>query len=432
MTFRYELKLRPRTSQSRDDPLGTFYWPAEGSSSFYVPFGPRLGAVGDVPPLNVDLVRLALLVFAADRSTIRRVGSTNWSSRDFFLTVPVSDARLWEVVSAELANLLELLTGDTWTLEFRNARPPMEQAARRLDLQKPSRVVLMSGGADSALGVLESLRQLEPDEAHVLVSHVGLKVLSPIQRKVAETASTFVPGPTQTVEQIHMVRRQLQVDGSKFKNEPSSRSRSLLFLALGLAHASLHSGPLWIPENGFASLNPPLAPNRRGSLSTRTTHPSFLGGLTRILNDVGAHSNIVNPFARMTKGEMFRNAANQFGGPAIADFLSATHSCGLTGQRSKGVSTTTQCGVCFGCVVRRSSFAAAGLNDTTFYANTRHSADLAKWLDQNSVVPDMRRFVKRGVTRKDLLAMSLPDDYSLDDARDLCERGVQELREFVS
>ena len=432
MTFRYELKLRPRTRQSRDNPLGTFYWPAEGSSSFSAPFGPRLGAIGDVPPLNVDLVRLALLVFAADRSTIRRVGSTNWSSRDFFLAVPVSDAQQWEVVSVELSNLLELLTGDTWALEFRNARPPREQAARKLALQKPSRVVLMSGGADSALGVLESLRQLEPDEAHVLVSHVGLTPLAPIQRRVAETASKIVPGPTQFVEPIRLVRSKRQVDGSKFKNETSTRSRSLLFLALGLAHASLHRVPLWIPENGFASLNPPLAPNRRGSLSTRTTHPAFLGGLARTLNDVGAHSNIVNPFARMTKGEMFRKAAHQFGEAAISDFLSATHSCGLTGQRSKGISTTTQCGVCFGCVVRRASFAAAGLNDTTSYANARHSADLAKWLDQNSVVPDMRRFVKRGVTRKDLLAMSLPDDYSLDDARDLCERGVHELREFVS
>ena len=344
----------------------------------------------------------------------------------------MSDARQWEAASNELGNLLGFLTGDMWTLDFKNARPPREQAAQKRDLQEPSRVVLMSGGADSALGVLESRRQLEPDEAHVLVSHVGLTPLAPIQRRVAETASVIAPGPAQSVEPIRLVRRRRQVDGSKFKSEPSSRSRSLLFLALGLAHASLHGVPLWIPENGFASLNPPLAPNRRGGLSTRTTHPTFLEGLSRILHDVGAHSNIVNPFAGMTKGEMFRDAADQFGKAAISDFLSATHSCGLTGQRSKGISTTTQCGICFGCVVRRASFAAAGLIDKTIYADAGRSDDLAKWLDQNSVIPDMRRFVRRGVTRKDLLAMSLPDGYSLSDASDLCERGVQELRNFVS
>ena len=432
MSFCYELKLRPRTRSSRDDPLATFYWSAEGPSSFLAPFGPRLAAIGNVPPLNVDLVRLALLVFAADRSTIRRVGKTNWSSRNFSLTVPVSDARSWDALSDDLGSLLAFLTGDTWSLNFRNTRPPREQAVKNLDQEKASRVVLMSGGADSALGVLESRRQLDPTESHVLVSHVGLTPLAPIQRRVAETASTIVPGAAQSVEQIRLVRRQRQVDGSKFKSEPSSRSRSFLFLALGLAHASLHRVPLWIPENGFTSLNPPLAPNRRGGLSTRTTHPAFLDGLSRILSDVGAHPTIVNPFARMTKGDMFCAAANQFGEAEISDYLSATHSCGLTGQRAKRISTTTQCGICFGCVVRRAAFAAAGLNDTTAYADPRHSEDLAKWLHEKSVLPDMRRFVQRGVTRRDLLSMSLPDSYLLSDARSLCGRGVEELREVVS
>ena len=129
---------------------------------------------------------------------------------------------------------------------------------------------------------------------------------------------------------------------------------------------------------------------------------------------------------------MFRTAANQFGDAEIGGFLSATHSCGLTGQRSKRIPTTTQCGVCFGCVIRRASFAAAGLTDTTAYADAGHSDELAKWLDHNSVLPDVRRFVNRGVTRRTILAMSLPDDYSLSDAQSLCNRGVEEMRAFVS
>ena len=432
MSFRYELKLRTRTRSSRDDLLKTFYWPAKGPSSFSAPFGPRLAAIGEVPRLNVDLVRLALLVFAADRSAIRKVGKTNWSNRCFSLTVPVSDAQSWDAISDELGSLLAFLTGDSWSLNFRNARPPREQVVKKLELQVPSRVVLMSGGADSALGVLESRRQLDPTESHVLVSHVGLTGLAPIQRRVAEAASTIIPGPAQSVEQIRLVRRQKQVDGSKFKSETSTRSRSFLFLALGLAHASVHRVPLWIPENGFASLNPPLAPNRRGSLSTRTTHPAFLDRLSQVLEDLGAHGTATNPFAHMTKGEMFRAAADQFSEAEISSFISATHSCGLTGQRSMGISTTTQCGVCFGCVVRRAAFVSAGLYDTAVYADAGHSHGLSKWLDHNSILPDMRRFVQRGVTRRDLLAMSLPNNYSLSDARSLCERSVEELRKFVS
>ena len=432
MTFHYELKLRPPAASSRDDPSATFYWPASGPSSFQSPFGPRLAALGPVPRLNVDLVRLALLVFAADRSTTRAVGTTSWSSRDFSLTVPVSNAQPWQAHAAELGRLLGFLTGDAWTLDFRNARPPSEPSTTAATEPAPARVVLMSGGADSALGVLESRRRLDSNESHVLVSHVGLTALAPIQRAVADTASTIAPGPAQSVSQIRLVRRRHQVDGTPFQSETSTRSRSLLFLALGLAHASIHGVPLWIPENGFASLNPPLTANRRGSLSTRTTHPAFLAGLARIVGDVGAHAAIANPFARLTKGEMFRAAADRFGDTRLNRFLSATHSCGLTGQRAFGVPTTTQCGVCFGCVVRRASFAAAGLVDETTYADRHRSARLARWLDRNSVLPDMRRFVGRGVTRQDLVAMNLPTDYSLNDARRLCERSVEELRSFVS
>ena len=432
MSFHYELKLRPRPKHSADDPLATFYWPAEGQSSFAAPFGPRLGAIGAVPPLNIDLVRIAVLVFAADRSTIRSVGKTNWSSRDFSLMVPVSDARLWDRVSHELGSLLAFLTGDSWAIDFRNSRPPKEQAVEESDLERPSRVVLMSGGADSALGVLESRRQLDPTESHLLISHYGLTMLAPIQCAVAERASHIVPGPAQTVRQVRLVRRQKQVDGSQFKSEPSSRSRSFLFLALGLAYASINSVPVWIPDNGFTSLNPPLAPNRRGSLSTRSTHPAFLHRLSRILKQVGAHPTIVNPFACMTKGEMFRAAVSRFGEAKISGYLGATHSCGHTGQRTWGLSTTTQCGVCFGCVVRRAAFAAAELPDVTAYADARHSGDLAKWLRDKSVLPDVRRFIRKGVTRRALLSMSLPHDYPLSDARSLCERGLEELRTLVS
>ncbi len=431
MTHHYELKLTTRSTSSRDDPLAMFYWPVNGPSSFSVPFGPRLAAIGAVPRLNVDLVRLAMLVYAADRSTIREVGSTNWSSRDISLTVPVSDATSWNAVAAELCGLLAFLTGDAWSVEFKNTRPPREQVDSRLDISHPSRVVLMSGGADSALGALESRRQLDPTECHVLVSHFGLKALAPLQRRVADAATAICPGPQQLHEQTYLVRRRYQVDGSRFKSETSTRSRSLLFLALGLAYASMHAVPLWIAENGFASLNPPLAPNRRGSLSTRTTHPAFLEGLSRILGELGAHSTIFNPFSCLTKGEMFRAAADQFGYLEISGFLSGTHSCGLTGQRSKGISTTRQCGVCFGCVVRRASFASAGLTDMTEYADPAHSHELATWLNVNSVLPDMRRFVKRGIARRDLLTMSLPDDYPLEDAQGLLERGVSELRAYV-
>ena len=381
---------------------------------------------------NVDLVRLAVLVFAADRSTPRAVGGTNWSQRDFAISVPVADEKRWTPVAGEIGELLQFLTGDSWQVGFRSARPPKEQVVQHLNLAgPPARVVLMSGGADSALGALESRRLLTSAEGHVLVSHVGASALAPIQRGVAAGISSLAPGPWQEQAQIHLIRRAAQVEGSPFKNEFSTRSRSFLFLALGLAIASIHKVPLWIPENGFASLNPPLAPNRRGSLSTRTTHPAFLGGLSDVLAKVGAQAEIVNPFADRTKGEMFRIAADAFGDDAVSEFLSATHSCGLTGQRAFGLSVTVHCGVCFGCVVRRASFGAAKVVDRTAYASEVDDKRLQAWLHGKSVVPDVRAFVRRGIAVKDLAALSLPADFSMAAARDLCDRASAELREYV-
>src|SRR5215218_9771578 len=97
----YAMRLGPRAVSSRDDLATTFYWSLNGPSSFLAPFGPRLGSLGAVSQLNIDLVRLALLVFAADRSTKRAVGSTSWSSREFEITVPVADEDVWTPLADE-------------------------------------------------------------------------------------------------------------------------------------------------------------------------------------------------------------------------------------------------------------------------------------------------------------------------------------------
>ncbi len=194
--------------------------------------------------------------------------------------------------------------------------------------------MFLSGGADSLIGALLSRSQLTSDEGHILVSHVGAKNLAPIQREVVAAIEQLFPGPEQVHIPVGLRRRSRQIDGKPFANEASSRSRSLLFLSLGLATASINEIPLWIPENGFASLNPPLAPDRRGSLSTRTTHPAFLENLSTLLAGAGAHGIIQNPFAHLTKAEMFAEAVRLVGASAAASFLAATHSCGMTGQRA--------------------------------------------------------------------------------------------------
>lgn len=425
----FRLRLAAPTAVIAEEARSSFYWLPDRSSSFTSTLGPALGAFGPVPDLNVDLVRLAATVYAADRSVIRAARGSGWNQRNFELEIPVSDAARWSAVSSDLENVIGFLTGDHWSLSFNEDAAPAEEVATSTAM--PKRVVLLSGGADSAIGALVSRADLAADEQHVLLSHFSASSVAPIQRNIAERVAALLPEPSQKHRQIHFGRNQHRLDSTAYPTEPSSRSRSLLFLALGLAVASIYEVPLWIPENGFASLNPPLGPERRGSLSTRTTHPAFLGGLSDVLTAVGARGLIENPFAASTKGELFTRAAVLIGDTAAADLLSATNSCAHTGQRSFHISPTTACGVCFGCVVRRASFHAAGLSDTTSYISADSNAQLQAWLDRNSVVPAVRSFVARGVRQRDLIALSLPPTYPMAQALDLCGRGVEELSVLV-
>jgi 7-cyano-7-deazaguanine synthase in queuosine biosynthesis len=421
----FALKFKVPSTVSDDEARRNFYWPPAGGGSYVTTLTPRLGTLGPVSLLNADFVRLAVLVYSADRSVLRAVGTVNWTSRTYSLTVPVSDPAAWTTVSDRLTNLLWFLSGDTWTLVFTKARPPAEKVAPN---QHPDaeRVVLLSGGADSGCGALRA--RLDAPE-HLLFSHFGGNGVGPKQRDVAERIREAAPdGATQHHVQVGFRRSSAQPNGMKFKNEHSTRTRSLLFLALGLAAPSVNEIPLWIPENGFASLNPAMGADQLGSVSTKTTHPWFLAELESILTAVGAQGVIENPFMHQTKGEMFSWVAGQLGNDKASTFLSETDSCGFTNKRFWRIPRAQHCGTCFGCLMRRASFAAANLNDHTTYAvDSPPSPRAGEVLSAGSLMPSIRGHVARGVRVSDIAAMRLPSGYTPGMARDLCVRGATEL-----
>ncbi|GLZ77947.1 hypothetical protein Afil01_27540 [Actinorhabdospora filicis] len=425
---RFTLRLAAPDDASHEEATESFYWLTDQRSSFTPGIGPSLGALGDVAPLNVDFTRIALTVFAADRSVMREGGGSNWNQRAFELMIPVSEPSTWQAVAGQLELAIGFLSGDRWTLTFTKTKAPTEAVRLPDPTTSPKRVVLLSGGADSAVGGLHSRSQLARNEQHILLSHFSNTLLAPIQQHVAAEIERLVPGPGQQHVVVHLGRREKRIDESTYPTEPTSRSRSLVFIALGLAVASIYGVPLWIPENGFASINPPLGPERLGSLSTRTTHPAFLDSLSEVLTAVGAHSTIENPFKTTTKGEMYQKVVDLVGAKQASAFLSATHSCGLTGQRTHHISTMTPCGVCFGCVLRRASFTASGVTDATNYIAPSTDAAVQKWLESKSVEQQVRNFMRRGVKTRDLAALSLPQSLRLRDALDLCQRGINELR----
>ncbi len=86
-----------------------------------------------------------------------------------------------------------------------------------------------------------------------------------------------------------------------------------------------------------------------------------------------------------------------------------------------------QCGVCFGCIVRRASFEASGIEDRTEYIVPAPGTRLEALLQRVSIEPSIRSFLRRGIRTHDIAAMGLPPSYSSRDALDLCKRGLVEL-----
>lgn len=423
----FRLTTQPFTSQGDTDHR-TFYWTRPGKSpSFQSRFGPRLGILGPTDELNADLVRLAVAVRAADMSLGR---GSRWRSREFELSVPVSDATKWQAAALDIQRMLGFLTGDTWKLKFEVESLPNESV--RMQYPGASQVVLLSGGADSATGALLAARALAVGgDKLALVSHFSSEHLSPIQKSLAESIRAFAPNSLSEHVQLKHGRATRAPNGHLYGREMSSRSRSLLFIALGLAVASVDKVPLLVPENGFASINPPLGFDRRGSLSTKTTHPRFLSSLSEIMKGLGAHAQIENPFADLTKGEMFRLLADEVGNANAGVYLSATNSCAHSGARSFGVYPTVHCGVCFGCILRRASFKAASLRDDSTYLDPGNDQRKADYLGSKSVAAAVRAFVEGPPSELTFAAMRLPADYSIVAAKELTDRAVLELRSYV-
>lgn len=413
-----------------DDFDEVFLWTRSARSTFTGSLDPHLLGLGAVNRRNVDLVRIALGVLASDRSVLREARGSSWNSRELDLTAQVDDPDAWTLRADRLGEIVGFLSGDHWTFRFVQA-PPAGEATLPVEEQHHDRTVLLSGGADSAAGALISAVELGEGHSQTLVSHFSSTAISPVQQGVVNAIEGLAPGIQQVHRQFRLSRGSKRLDGTPFRDEPSTRSRSLLFLALGLAVAERAGSSLWVAENGFASLNPPLGPDRRGSLSTHTTHPRFLREIADLMQDVGGHGLIENPFAGLTKGEMFRRVADAVGVDAASTYLSATNSCSHTDARFSGV-VGASCGACFGCLVRRAAFVASGIPDKTNYLVNDTSSRFANFIQQKSIVEPMRDFADRGIRARDIMAMSLPPSYAAQDALALAQRGVEELRSLFA
>ena len=404
--------------------LGTtdFWWSDGPSASFRTNLTVDLSEFPHGRRANRDFLRLAVLVFLVDRTRRR---PKRWA-RDLDLDVPVERVKPWASVADELEQLLGFLTGDSWHLHFHRTAPP--NAAPSADrCRSAAQYMLLSGGADSLSG---ALLLADPRET-CFVSHSAMG-----QRAVvADLARLWQEKPMHFVRYVQ--RKGKTPTGKTFGDERTSRSRSLLFFAIGLLAASSRKMPLLVPENGFASLNPPMAPERSGSLSTRTTHPWYIFELRRILGRVDAHADVTNPFEHLTKGELFSEVAQKHGRGRASTILSSSHSCSNGTVRFQAREGVRHCGVCYGCLIRRAAFAASGVDDRTAYLAdvTARVGAADGWLtakERQNVAVAEYAVAKGHIDPADIIATGLPPTTDVGAAIELAQRGLNELKLLFS
>ncbi len=387
-------------------------------------------------PATDDLLHAATAAYAADVRIARDDTFDGWT-RDITLHLPVSDAARWEPGASLLERLLAFLTGDHWRVlprprpaRYRPARAHLPVRRRRLVVPlKTGTVALFSGGLDSFIGAIDAIEQA--GQVALIGHHAGGQGPTSVaqSRTLAALRQTYPPQLSPFLQ--CWISPPQGVDGA---SEITTRGRSILFLALGIAVAgNLERGRLIVPENGLISLNVPLTPPRLGSLSTRTTHPHLIALVQRLVDTLGIDVTLDLPYRFRTKGEMLAACANQ---GALDKGLAATMSCAHPGAgRFSGARNPNQhCGYCLPCLIRRAAIARRD-TDPTSYAYEDLSVPLSpeRGADLRSLRLALDRYTRREPTLADVLSAGpLPaTGDELEAYVTVFRRGLDEVRSFL-
>ena len=388
------------------------------------------GALGASPSATVvDLLYAAMSVYAADLCIPRQCADDAWT-RDIRLHLAVADVATWQPVLPLLAEMLGFLSGDDWELCVHSHSRYAPPAARvpLLD-DRPNAVALFSGGLDSLVGAIDLLAQGRR------VEFVGQYGPDPLPREFQRRVWGGLPEELRKRGTRLAFHIQPPVIPGQY--DKTMRCRSFLFLALGLAVADALSAdcPLYVAENGFISLNVPLTRARMGSLSTRTTHPHFIGLVRQVLDVLGIRHAVNLPYRFKTKREMLSEVSNT---EALRDGARLTMSCAHSSyNRFLGRSPKMHCGHCYPCIVRRAAMCSAGLPDADYVSDV-----LTETPDPGTETGrDIRAVgmaVRRSISLTDTRAMHdvllngpLPPEDIREYAR-VYARGMQELADFVT
>lgn len=215
-------------------------------------------------------------------------------------------------------------------------------------------------------------------------------------------------------------------------NETTLRSRSLVFIALGI-YAAKRLGdetPLYTPENGLIALNIPLTPGRSGSCSTRTMHPFYLEQLRLNLQELGITNPIINHFEFQTKGECVVNCQNA---ELLKSIMNDSVSCSHATRRQNWIrKSKSHCGYCIPCIIRRAAIHKAGFDNGIDYGFDICEGELTieESIESANDLRAIIDFISKKYTAKDLTRFIrlVANDPEIKEHSELAYRGFNEIK----
>ncbi len=374
-----------------------------------------------VAPRAWDLFSIALSVIAADTAVHRGDSPDGWT-RNLNLRIAVGDPGFWSSQKSQLESQLRFLTTDIWTLDFVDGGIlPSPPSGRKRVVPIQDSVCLFSGGLDSLIGASD-----------LVTAGKNPYLVSQVSRGDTQKQAYFAGRIGAGLKRLELNHNVV----CPWQNERSQRARSIIFLAYGVLMATAlwryqEGKPvtLYVCENGFISINPPLTAARVGSLSTRTTHPVFMAQFQSMLAAASLNVKIKNPYQFKTKGEMLKEAADQ---TFLKTHAAESTSCGRFAHFGY-----RHCGRCVPCLIRRAAFHAWGKTDDTEYVYndlSKDNSDHARFDDVRSTAVAVAAVKAEGFDRwirprLTLAASSLGDSTPY---REVVRRGLVEVGTFLS
>lgn len=358
-----------------------------------------------------DFAILAMSVVAADRAVLRKNSPDGWT-RQIELTTFLHEPQKWREVKGKLEWVLRFLSGDFWSLNL-ELLPESLLMKDKYPMHEQDCVCLLSGGMDSLVGAID----LHESGRNPLF-------VSQIVRGDAEHQKEYaaVLGDNNLCQWSCYVDR----EGSL---ENSTRARSIIFFAFALlASCGISNLPnkqkeIFVPENGFISLNIPLDPLRMGSLSTKTTHPIYMKTLQEIWNDVGINVKLELPYRYKTKGEVLQECKNQ---DLMKRLIMGTTSCGKYNRHGY-----RHCGVCIPCLVRKASFLKAQIKDQTERGYCTANIKFSPSPDTVAAAMAVTQYEKYGIESLISGELSFVDGQEREKYVSVFERGLCEIRDLL-